>query len=481
MIDHRGAYALVPGNEASYTDTRIDARLHKTFACLAGNLQPMRPKRRILLLIVTAALVFFTILTHQATVRSPLSISEPFEHLDAIHLDNLAAPLAGHFFSTIGNEKTFVVGDHHAVSGNYPRKYKWIDPYSRQPFVKVMRTNGMNNNAMGRMPKGSPYDVLVIARGRNDKYIDPTEGIAYANLTVVGFFANFDPTTGQWRRAGPEPYVLNLPVWRQFPRPCSNLVNGGPADPRFIWSDAGEPLAVIGTSSRVPGVCKAVGLIDLRAAWPGLKKHLEEIGYGDIPIRFDTFTEVGKASKKERFEKNWAPFFPGPKPATRELSWFSSFIGSWRKHLAPSTWPHFASQIMHRSILKVDTALDTSSVEIDKNVVFSVSMAFLPTKSTVELEEGGSPFKRSQDYPGGYLNHGWLDDTVVVGAGLRDEAYGSVHLSSDDHMIWLHASQGYQVAVSAIAKFRFPQICAPAPAIFQDVAQDQFPQNESNE
>jgi hypothetical protein len=108
--------------------------------------------------------------------------------------------------------------------------------------------------------------------------------------------------------------VLDLPVWRQFPRPCQNLVNGGPADPRFIWSDAGEPLAVIGTSSRVEGVCKAVGLVDLRAVWPALEEHLDEIGYGDMPIKFDTFTEVGRTSSKEKYEKNWAPFFAGPKP-----------------------------------------------------------------------------------------------------------------------------------------------------------------------
>lgn len=68
------------------------------------------------------------------------------------------------------------------------------------------------------------------------------------------------------------------------------------------------------------------------------------------------------------------------------------------------------------------------SVEIDENVVFSVSMAFLPTKSLAELAEGESPFRESQDTPGGYLSHGWLDDTLVVGAGLRDEVYDSIHL-----------------------------------------------------
>lgn len=166
-----------------------------------------------------------------------------------------------------------------------------------------------------------------------------------------------------------------------------NLVNGGAADPRFIWSDASEPLGVIGTSSRVPGVCKAVGLVDLRAVWPGLKEHLEEIGYGDIPIRFDTFTEIGKASKKELYEKNWAPFFPGPKPATPDVSRFSRFIGSRRNHLAPSTWPYFASQIANRSILKVDSTLDTSERSSDSYVLakeIDLSMRYNGTRSVAD-------------------------------------------------------------------------------------------------
>lgn len=59
-------------------------------------------------------------------------------------------------------------------------------------------------------------------------------------------------------------------------------------------------------------------------------------------------------------------------------------------------------------------------------------MAFLPTKNADEILEDESPFKQSQDTPGGYLGHGWLDDTLVVGAGLRDEAYDSIHLPVTD-------------------------------------------------
>ena len=71
------------------------------------------------------------------------------------------------------------------------------------------------------------------------------------------------------------------------------------------------------------------------------------------------------------------------------------------------------------------------SVKIDEHVVFSVSMAFFPTKSAADLAvsaEWESPWGASSDSPGSNLSHGWLDDTLVVGAGFRDEAYGSIHL-----------------------------------------------------
>jgi hypothetical protein len=69
------------------------------------------------------------------------------------------------------------------------------------------------------------------------------------------------------------------------------------------------------------------------------------------------------------------------------------------------------------------------SVESDRQVVFSVSMAFFPTEKAAV--KGKSPWRKSGDVPGGYLNHGWLDDTLVVGAGLRDEKYNSIHLPVD--------------------------------------------------
>jgi hypothetical protein len=298
------------------------------------------------------------------------------------------------------------------VLGNYPGDYVWRDPATREPFADITYTNGMNNNAMGRMPAGSAYDVLVIARGRNGKYTDPREKLEYMNLTIVGFFANYDAATGRWERAGPEPYILDLPIWRQFPRPCQNLVNGGPADPRFIWSDAGEPLAVIGTSSRVPDVCKAVGVVDLRAAWPALREHLEEIGQGAVPIRFDTFTEVGRASSKEHYEKNWAAFFAGPSPKpseqAKQSSWWVFRLPTWGTgHKLPpaSAWPYFASQIEPRNIVKVNPALSTTDRASDSYVLGDDLDLTLPHPSP-----GATPALATSDCLYNSLPKNWRKD-----------------------------------------------------------------------
>ncbi|KAM5372454.1 hypothetical protein ACJZ2D_007492 [Fusarium nematophilum] len=535
MSYHQGAYTLILDEKSSRFLSTLRSHLREK---LIAPYTILRRKHRVPLILACTALVLTIVQIHHVyPYQEPsLSPSQSDIHPDLISA-HLANPLPSHGFSHVDNETAFTVGKHHAVSASFPDNYTWIDPYSGQPFVEVMRTNGMNNNAMARMPAGSPYDMMVVGRGWSDKYMDPAEKIPYVNLTIVGFFVNFNPVTATWERSGPEPYILDLPVWRQFPRPCTNLVNGGPADPRLIWSDAGEPLAVIGTSSRVKSVCKAMGLVDLRAVWPGLKEHLEEIGYGDIPIKFSKFTEVGKTGTIGAYEKNWAPFFPGPKPATREAPWHSNFLASRRTHLASPTWPLFASRAFPRSILEVDPSIDASrrspgsyvlarpvdlakrvndtvlvadaqclkdslprawrsnaihqatpfyrvtfcrrgkcipdrqntvllglihykksrrsyrrmfvtmstdppfqllsvspplhfgetprSVEIDKDVLFAVSLAFLPTKVAGKDK---TPFIKSTDTPGGWLNHGWLDDTIVVGAGLGDEMYDSIHL-----------------------------------------------------
>jgi hypothetical protein len=69
--------------------------------------------------------------------------------------------------------------------------------------------------------------------------------------------------------------------------------------------------------------------------------------------------------------------------------------------------------------------LKAGSAEYDKNVVFSVSMAFFPNQ---DLTREAGEEKRSAGESDQWLSHGWLDDTLVVGAGLQDEHYDSIHM-----------------------------------------------------
>lgn len=102
---------------------------------------------------------------------------------------------------------------------------------------------------------------------------------------------------------------------------------------------------IAGTTSTVPGVCKAVGMVDLRAVWPALKEHLDEIGYGAVPLVHREFTELGRAGKAEQYEKNWSPFFGGPSP--------DSFNPA-------SNRPLFTTSIIPRRVVQFDGNLVTS-------------------------------------------------------------------------------------------------------------------------
>lgn len=70
-------------------------------------------------------------------------------------------------------------------------------------------------------------------------------------------------------------------------------------------------------------------------------------------------------------------------------------------------------------------------MKADDEVVFSTSMAFFASNNAQDgatSSEQAPYWKESKNTPGGYLNHGWLDDVIVVGGGVRDEQYNSVHL-----------------------------------------------------
>lgn len=142
-------------------------------------------------LVVLGSLLFLSIIFATLSSNNPHSSSAARDSqkagaLDTSHFEYLSAPLEDVESSTTDQGTAFIVGEHHLVDGKYPKNYTWIDSYAREPFVEVMYENGLTNSAIARMPAGSPYDVMVVARGRNDKYKDPRESVAYVNLTIVG-------------------------------------------------------------------------------------------------------------------------------------------------------------------------------------------------------------------------------------------------------------------------------------------------------
>lgn len=97
-------------------------------------------------------------------------------------------------------------------------------------------------------------------------------------------------------------------------------------------------------------------MADLRTVWPGLKQHLVDIGYGDIPIRLKQFTELGKAGGQARYEKNWAAFFSGPSPPksiSNTILASKRWIGT-NFQRGPSVWPYFLTQIKDRNVVAVN-------------------------------------------------------------------------------------------------------------------------------
>lgn len=142
---------------------------------------------------VFAAALVTAILIYPVWQRNPLainisSVSAKSTH-DSVLLDEhrrqLQHPLLSPSAESLGT-KNYIIGTHHAVDADYPSDYEWIDTASRRPFTQVIQKNGLNNNAMGRMPAGSRYDALVIGRGWNNEYMDERETVPLWNLSIVG-------------------------------------------------------------------------------------------------------------------------------------------------------------------------------------------------------------------------------------------------------------------------------------------------------
>ncbi|GAA5874931.1 hypothetical protein JCM1840_007154 [Sporobolomyces johnsonii] len=104
--------------------------------------------------------------------------------------------------------------------------------------------------------------------------------------------------------------TLNLPAKRKVDYlRCHDPVYDqfiGPEDPRLFFTNDGQPLLIYSQTGRSPNICRALFVIDARVVIPGLSKALQKAGW-NAPIRFAEQTDLIRENQFN-IEKNWSPF-----------------------------------------------------------------------------------------------------------------------------------------------------------------------------
>ncbi|KAK4047506.1 hypothetical protein OIO90_006148 [Microbotryomycetes sp. JL221] len=80
----------------------------------------------------------------------------------------------------------------------------------------------------------------------------------------------------------------------------------GPEDPRLFFTNDGQPLLLYSQTGRSPNICRAIFMIDARVVIPGLTDALKRAGWNP-PIVFKEQTDLIRENQFN-IEKNWAPF-----------------------------------------------------------------------------------------------------------------------------------------------------------------------------
>ncbi|BGP09240.1 hypothetical protein OF846_003005 [Rhodotorula toruloides] len=177
-----------------------------------------------------------------------------------------------------------------------------IDPYSGNVF----------NPSVLSLPDaaGAGWQYLLVARG--EEKFEVIEGEDTRWESVVGCFLL--PLKRAYLGL---PYLareselttLNLPAQRkvEYLR-CHNPTFDqfiGPEDPRLFFTNDGQPLLIYSQTGRMPNVCRALFIIDARMVIPGLDKALKRAGYNP-PVVFREQTDLIREGSTN-IEKNWSP------------------------------------------------------------------------------------------------------------------------------------------------------------------------------
>lgn len=110
------------------------------------------------------------------------------------------------------------------------------------------------------------------------------------------------------------PLRLPLPAAPTDPNPglstsCPDSLHArfvGPEDPRLFLTSSGQPLMIYSQTGHVPGVCRALFVVDVRAVVPGLGAAMAGAGWG-AEVVFKEQTALVREGQGN-VEKNWAPF-----------------------------------------------------------------------------------------------------------------------------------------------------------------------------
>ncbi|GAA98031.1 uncharacterized protein L969DRAFT_617657 [Mixia osmundae IAM 14324] len=178
-----------------------------------------------------------------------------------------------------------------------------VDPYA----------GGVFNPSILVLPDTVPLENRIVVVARGSEGIDVVEGDDVRWETVVGCFLLElkRPRLGlPYLARESDLYTLNLPAERKpsYQR-CDNKdwnVYIGAEDPRLFITDDGQPLLIYSQTGNAPMICRAIFIIDARVVIPGLKSALKKAGYNP-PIQFKNQTDLIREDQSN-IEKNWSPF-----------------------------------------------------------------------------------------------------------------------------------------------------------------------------
>ncbi|GAA5827491.1 hypothetical protein JCM11251_003834 [Rhodosporidiobolus azoricus] len=263
--------------------------------------------------------------------------------------------------------------------------------------------------------------------------------------------------------------TLNLPAKRkvEYLR-CHDPVYDqfiGPEDPRLFFTNDGQPLLIYSQTGRSPNICRALFVIDARMVIPGLDKALKKAGW-DAPIEF-----------REQTEKNWAPLLGENDELHFHVSLVPQQIYKWVPNLtlrpldplAPShncltdllgadmnrVHLHHATPLLRATMCKRGECVP----DVHNTVLFGIihvkyhplpylhyvrhvvtwnvtspyeylsvskPLTYSGTNQADAIFTVGIAWDHPSDRHGLGLNHGFLDDNVLVSFGVSD--YGSAYI-----------------------------------------------------